>query len=115
MSILLKSMTSPNYGSEKTEKFHILKNRAMRIKQILGDPKYADAWQAYPFNSGYFMCVQLHKVDAEELRRHLLDRYGLGLISIGEKNLRVAFSCVEEQDLPELFDTVYQGVKDLEG
>lgn len=114
-SILLKSMTSPDYGAEKDEKFHILKNRALRIKRILSDPKFNEAWEAYPFNSGYFMCVKLKKVDAEVLRRHLLDRYEVGLISIGDKNLRVAFSCVEEEDLPELFDTIYQGVKDLGG
>ena len=114
-SILLKSMTSRNYGAEKAEKFQILKNRALRIKQILSDPKFTDAWQPYPFNSGYFMCVKLKTVDAEQLRRHLLDRYGVGLISIGQRNLRVAFSCVEEEDLPELFDTMYQGVTDLGG
>jgi hypothetical protein len=28
--------------------------------------------------------------------------------------LRIAFSCVEESDLEELFELVYQGVKDLE-
>ena len=87
---------------------------ALRIKQILSDPKFSQAWEPYPFNSGYFMCVKLKKVDAEKLRRHLLDRYGVGLISIGERNLRVAFSCVEEEDLPELFDTMLQGVKDLQ-
>ena len=114
-SILLKSMTSLHYREEKAEKFHILKARALKIKQILSAPKFADAWEAFPFNSGYFMCVKLKKIDAETLRRHLLDRYGLGLISIGEKNLRVAFSCVEEEDLPELFDIMSQGVKDLGG
>ena len=108
-------MASENYGAEKTDNFQILKSRALRIKQILTDPKFSGAWEAYPFNSGYFMCVKLKEVNAEELRRHLLDRYGVGLISIGERNLRVAFSCVEEQDLPELFDIMLQGVKDLGG
>ena len=114
-SILLKSMASPNYPAEKAEKFEILKGRAQRIKQILADPKFSEVWEPYPFNSGYFMCVKLKRIDAETVRRHLLDRYGVGLIAIGERNLRVAFSCVEEQDLSELFDTVYQGVKDLQG
>ena len=114
-SILLKSMTSQGYGAEKAEKFEILKRRAACIKQVLSDPKFAEIWEPYPFNSGYFMCVKLKKVDAEQLRRHLLDRYGVGLISIGDRNLRVAFSCVEENDLPELFDILYQGAKDLGG
>jgi hypothetical protein len=52
-------------------------------------------------------------VNAEALRLHLLNDYGVGLISIGPDNLRVAFSCLEESDIPVLFDTVLQGVKDL--
>ena len=48
------------------------------------------------------------------LRVHLLDNYGVGLIAIGQDNLRIAFSCLDEADIPELFDTILQGVKDLE-
>jgi len=113
-SILFQSMSSKNYGAEKAEKFQILKNRARKIKQILSDPKFTEVWEAYPFNSGYFMCVKLKKIDAESLRRHLLERYGVGLIAIGDRNLRVAFSCVEEEDLPELFDIIFQGAMDLQ-
>jgi hypothetical protein len=59
------------------------------------------------------MCLRLKSVNAETLRCHLLDKYGVGLISIGEKNLRVAFSCLEEEEIPELFNVIYQGVTDL--
>jgi hypothetical protein len=106
-------MQDHRYPAEKNEKFEILKNRAKRVKTVLMDPKYQDAWDAYPFNSGYFMCIRLKTVDAEALRRHILDKYGVGLISIGDKNLRVAFSCLEESEIAELFDIVLQGVKDL--
>ncbi|MFO7987256.1 MAG: hypothetical protein R6U38_15465, partial [Desulfatiglandaceae bacterium] len=64
---------------------------------------------------GYFMCLKLKTVDAEALRVHLLDTYGVGLISLGPTDLRVAFSCLEKEDTRALFDLVYQGVKDLEG
>ncbi|MBW2018269.1 MAG: hypothetical protein JRJ01_15775, partial [Deltaproteobacteria bacterium] len=63
----------------------------------------------------YFMCIRLKKVDAETLRVHLLEKYGVGLISLGSHDLRVAFSCVEKEDIPELFDTILQGVQDLGG
>ena len=56
----------------------------------------------------------LKENNAEQLRIHLLDQYGLGLISIGENNLRVAFSCVEERDLKTLFDIIVKGVSDLQ-
>ena len=112
-SIILRSMRDGRYPEEKKEKFEIMKKRALGVKKVLQDPKYKDAWDVYPFNSGYFMCIRLKTVDAEALRVHLLDKYGVGLISIGEKNLRVAFSCLEEEDIPTLFDTVLKGVDDL--
>lgn len=113
-SLVLRSMQNREFPEEKQEKFEILRRRAKRIKAVLADPKYAVAWEPYPFNSGYFMCLKLKTVDAESLRVHLLKTYGVGLIAIGEKNLRIAFSCVEEEQIAELFDTILQGVFDLE-
>ncbi|MFV9645378.1 MAG: aminotransferase class I/II-fold pyridoxal phosphate-dependent enzyme [Desulfobacterales bacterium] len=112
-SIVLMSMQHENYPAEKKEKFEILKSRAKCVKAVVSDPKYKDAWDVYPFNSGYFMCIKLKSTDAETLRLHLLDKYGVGLISIGDRNLRIAFSCLEENDIPELFDIILQGVEDL--
>jgi aspartate/methionine/tyrosine aminotransferase len=112
--ILLKSLNSKSYLVEKREKFEIMKDRADEVKKVLSDPKYQSAWEAYPFNSGYFMCLNLKTVEAERLRVHLLERYGVGLISLGKTDLRVAFSCLEKEDIRELFDTVFQGVKDLQ-
>ncbi len=112
-SIVLRSMQHEKYPAEKEEKFEILKARAKRVKTVLSDSKYKDAWDVYPFNSGYFMCIRLKFTDAETLRVHLLEKYGVGLIAIGEKNLRIAFSCLEENDIPELFDTILKGVEDL--
>ena len=112
-TIILKSMQHVKYPEEKIEKFEILKNRAMRVKEVLSDSRYKDAWDVYPFNSGYFMCIRLKRVDAEKLRLHLLEKYGVGLISMGESNLRIAFSCLEEDDVPELFDIILKGIEDL--
>jgi aspartate/methionine/tyrosine aminotransferase len=113
-SIMLRSLQDPCNQAEKDEKFAILKARALKIKQVLENPKYDAAWDAYPFNSGYFMCIKLKTVEAEPLRVHLLERYGVGLISMGKEALRIAFSCIEEDQVQELFDIVLQGVRDLE-
>jgi len=112
--IVLKSLQSETYPAEKQEKFIIMKERAREVKRVLADPKYQQAWEAYAFNSGYFMCLRLKTVEAEPLRVHLLEKYGVGLISLGKTDLRVAFSCLEKEDIRELFDTVFQGVRDLE-
>jgi aspartate/methionine/tyrosine aminotransferase len=112
-TILIKSMEDENYKNLKQEKFNLLKSRAMAIKEVLKDPKYADGFDVYPFNSGYFLCIRVKGVNAEALRLHLLDNYGTGLISIGEDNLRVAFSCLEEKDVKTLFDIILSGINDL--
>ena len=113
-SIILGSLNSKNYKGEKEEKFTILCNRATRVKEVLANNKYREAWDVYPFNSGYFMCLRLKKVNAEELRLHLLDQYGVGVISLGKTDIRIAFSCVERENIQELFDIIYQGIQDLE-
>ncbi len=112
-TLTLRSLKSGSYKAEKEDKFQIMKERALEVKRVLAQPKYQDAWEAYPFNSGYFMCLKLKTVEAEPLRVHLLNAYGVGLISLGKEDLRVAFSCVEKRDVQELFDIVFQGVKDL--
>jgi len=113
-SMVLKSFQSDTYAAEKEEKLKIMKDRAQEVKQVLTNNKYDRAWDVYPFNSGYFMCLKLKTVDAEKLRVHLLEKYGVGLISLGKTDIRVAFSCLEKNDVLELFDTIYQGVENLE-
>ncbi|PIE62111.1 MAG: hypothetical protein CSA25_06735 [Desulfobacter postgatei] len=112
-TILVKSMEDENYETYKQEKYNLLKSRVFAIKEVLKDPKYADGFDVYPFNSGYYLCIRLKGVNAEVLRYHLLDNYGTGLISVGEQNLRVAFSCLEEKDVKPLFDTILSGIYDL--
>jgi len=113
-SIVLKAMSLPDYNEQKREKYEIMKARAQKVKQVLSDEKYNSAWEPYPFNSGYFMCLRLKEVDAEELRKHLLDKYGVGIIALDKSDVRIAFSCLEVEDINDLFDTMLEAVKDLE-
>jgi len=112
-TFVLRALESPALAQQKKEKYKIMEGRALKVKEILNSGKYAEYWDYYPFNSGYFMCLKIKGVKAEELRLHLLERYGVGVIAIGESDLRVAFSCVEEEDLEELFSLIHQGMKDL--
>ncbi|MBH5317261.1 aminotransferase class I/II-fold pyridoxal phosphate-dependent enzyme [Paenibacillus sp. GSMTC-2017] len=112
-TFVLHALQSPEFEGQKAEKFEIMKGRANRVKSLLDSGRYGDVWGYYPFNSGYFMCLKLNKVTAEEVRTHLLNEYGIGTIALGETDLRVAFSCIEEEDLEELYDTIYKAVTDL--
>jgi len=112
-TFVIEGLRSPQFLAQKEEKFQVMKGRALKTKQVLDGGKYDSAWSYYPFNSGYFMCLKLKKVDAERLRVHLLDKYGVGAISIGKTDLRIAFSCIAEENIQELFDLIYQAVQDL--
>ncbi len=112
-TFVIEALRSSQFLAQKEEKFQAMKGRALKTKQVLDSGKYDGAWSYYPFNSGYFMCLKLKKVDAEKLRVHLLDKYGVGAISIGKTDLRIAFSCIAEEDIQELFDLIFQAANDL--
>jgi len=112
-TFVIEALRSPDFIAQKEEKYQVMKGRALKVKEVLDSGKYEEGWDYYPFNSGYFMCLKLKTVDAEQLRVHLLDKYGVGAISIGKTDLRIAFSCIAEEDIQELFDTIYSGVTDL--
>ncbi|WP_040950238.1 aminotransferase class I/II-fold pyridoxal phosphate-dependent enzyme [Gorillibacterium massiliense] len=113
-TFVLRALTSPGFEEQRQEKFRVMKGRANKVKTVLDNDSYSDAWDYYPFNSGYFMCLKLKTVNAETLRQHLLEKYGIGTIALGDTDLRVAFSCIEEPGIQELFDSIYSGVKDIE-
>ncbi|OQY19760.1 MAG: hypothetical protein B6I36_03200 [Desulfobacteraceae bacterium 4572_35.1] len=113
-TFVLDALRSDQFLAQKEEKYEVMKGRALKVKEVLADSKYDAAWDYYPFNSGYFMCLKLKNVSAETLRVHLLEKYGVGAISIGKTDLRVAFSCIAEENIQELFDLIYQAVTDLD-
>ena len=113
-TIVLKALECPTYNEEKAEKVELLRRRAMKVREVLKDEEFSTLWEAYPFNSGYFMCLKLKKVEAEKLRVHLLDRYGVGTSAMTKWDLRITFSSVEEDKIPHLFKIIAQAVRDLE-
>ncbi|WP_127532642.1 aminotransferase class I/II-fold pyridoxal phosphate-dependent enzyme [Paenibacillus kobensis] len=111
-TFVLRALQSPEFETQKAEKYDIMKRRANKVKELLDSGRYGDVWEYYPFNSGYFMCLKLTKVSAEAVRQRLLSEYGIGTIALGETDLRVAFSCIEEGDLEELYDTIFKAVQE---
>ena len=114
-SIVLKAMHDPAFPAEIKQKRQVLAARAERVKQVLQNPAFAELWDPYPFNSGYFMCLRLKHVNGEKLRQHLLEKYGVGVITDGQRDLRVAFSGVEEDQIEELFQVLAQAARELGG
>jgi aspartate/methionine/tyrosine aminotransferase len=114
-SIVLKALNHPQFRTQQREKIEILRRRAAVTATECRRSEYADCWDVYPFNSGYFMCLRIKGVNADKLRVHLLDEHGLGTIALGETDLRVAFSCLLEAQIPDVFARIAQGVRGLTG
>ncbi|WP_028401848.1 aminotransferase class I/II-fold pyridoxal phosphate-dependent enzyme [Ectobacillus panaciterrae] len=112
-TIILDALLNPEFELQRGERNKVMEARAKRVKEILADGKYADAFEPYPFNSGYFVCLRIKHSDAETLRIHLLKQYGVGTISLAKTDLRIAFSCVELADLDQLFELIYRSCREL--
>lgn len=110
-SIILEAMKRPGYERQKQRNFGILKARAERAKQIVSDKKYADLWEVYPSHAGYFICLSLKSANAENVRQSLLNEYGIGTIALGERDLRIAYSCLEEAEISVVISAIAQVIQ----
>jgi aspartate/methionine/tyrosine aminotransferase len=114
-SALVRSWKSGAYDAEKKDKFNLLSKRYHLVREILrSHPEYAEQFVALPFNSGYFMCVRPVHVDAEALRKKLLESYSTGTINFNGV-LRVAFSATPTAKLPALFENMFRAARELAG
>jgi len=113
-SLVLGGFSSKNYLEEKKEKFNKLKERYDKVRELLDKNKqrYSEFFEALPFNSGYFMCVRIKDLDAEDVRKTLLDKYSTGVISINDL-LRIAFSATPTDKIPILFENIYNACLDV--
>lgn len=113
--LAIAAYQDPGYIRQKREKYAVLKNRYRVIRGILKThPEYAESFEAMPFNSGYFMCVKPKGVAAEDVRRHLIEKYSTGTIVLSGL-IRLAFSTVPAKTLPKLFANVDAAIRDLKG
>jgi aspartate/methionine/tyrosine aminotransferase len=112
-SLVEKALSSPSLADERKEKAELLRTRAARVFEVAGAPRFAESWSVYPFNSGYFMCVKVHGVDAEAVRKKLLKDEGIGVVALGQSDVRVAFSCLEEEGVEPLFEALHRVVQAL--
>jgi aspartate/methionine/tyrosine aminotransferase len=114
-ALVEKALATASIADERKAKAETLRARAAKVHEVVQRPEFRSSFTAYPFNSGYFMCVKVEGVDAERLRVHLLDRHGVGLVSTSPTDIRVAFSCLELHEIEPLFETLHQAVQELRG
>lgn len=109
----LAAYQDPAYARQKRTKYAVLNKRYKKIRAILAShPEYATRFEVMPFNSGYFMCVRPKGVEAECVRRRLIERYSTGTIVLSGL-IRLAFSTIPAQKLPRLFKNVAAAIDDV--
>jgi aspartate/methionine/tyrosine aminotransferase len=114
-SVVLKALNDPEFRPQQAEKVATLRKRAEVVAVECRKAAYADCWDVYPFNSGYFMCLRLKGADADTVRVRLLDDHGVGAIALGKTDLRVAFSCLAEAQIPGVFSAAAAAVRAVRG
>jgi aspartate/methionine/tyrosine aminotransferase len=112
-TIVREGLEAPAIVEERKRTHEVLQARAEAVYTVANAPRFRESWEVYPFNSGYFMLVKVDGVDAERLRVHLLDEYGIGLIATGPTDLRVAFSCLELEEIEPLFEALHKAIQEL--
>ncbi|HUL59032.1 MAG TPA: aminotransferase class I/II-fold pyridoxal phosphate-dependent enzyme [Anaeromyxobacteraceae bacterium] len=114
-SIVLKALGDPDFRKQQAEKVAVLRGRAAVVATECRKAEYGDCWDVYPFNSGYFMCLRLKDADADAVRLRLLEDHGVGTIALGKRELRVAFSCLTESQIPTVFGCAAKAVRAVRG
>ena len=90
-----------------------MKSRFKAVQEALVDEKYKACFEVLPYNSGYFMCVQLvGGIDGEALRKLLIEKYSIGIINLNNI-IRVAYSAVAASDVKPLFDGIYNACVEI--
>lgn len=110
---LLYALQHPEFAAQCAHNVAELRRRALRVRDVLSDRSFADVWRVYPFNSGYFMCLQLLHVPSERVRAHALHTFGVGTIALGTHDLRVAYSCLEEDKIAHVFSCIASSARAL--
>jgi len=112
-SLLMEAYTHPEYDSQKAAKYEIMKSRYNEVKRVLQNEAYKPYFKALPYNSGYFMCIELAAgLDGEKTRKLLIEKYSIGVIAF-DNLLRIAFSAIAESKIQPLFEGIYEACKEL--
>jgi aspartate/methionine/tyrosine aminotransferase len=111
--LMLKAMEDSRTPGEKDQYRDMLYRRYKLVKACTEAHSGHPALRPLPFNSGYFMCFRCVGVDAETLRQELLARHGIGVISLGGRILRIAFSGIDEEKIAETYRIIYDTAAQL--
>ena len=111
--VLLQALRRPGIEAEIETVRQLLEGRYRSLRDALAqaDPRRLNV---LPFNSGCFALVEIPEgLTSSQARRHLLDRHGVGLISLDPRYLRIAHCSVDAAALPEMVARMERGIGEM--
>jgi aspartate/methionine/tyrosine aminotransferase len=106
-TLLLRLLADPRSAGEKERGFLLLRERYRLVKKAVAKYAGSGVLTPLPFNAGYFMCFRCNGVDAEVLRKRLLD-VGVGVVALEGGYVRLAFAGLDEEKIESVYDTVFK-------
>lgn len=105
-SLVLHALKDPAHEEQKKELRAMLQRRYDLVRDFV-NTHTSSVLTPLPFNSGYFMSFNVNNGKAEEIRKALLSKVGIGIIQIDANTLRVAFSSIDEEKIDSVFTSIY--------
>ena len=97
---------------EKEINDKIIEERYNELKQAISTEQLDQLVTVLPFNSGYFFTIKLpSNINAHEFRLKFLNEYKYGVYSMDDEHIRIAFSCLDKELIPELINKFKQCIK----
>ena len=98
--------------AEKEINDKIIEERYNELKQAISTEQLDQLVRVLPFNSGYFFTIKLpSNINAHEFRLKFLNEYKYGVYSMDDEHIRIAFSCLDKELIPELINKFKQCIK----
>jgi aspartate/methionine/tyrosine aminotransferase len=111
--IMLRAMEDGRTPAEKEGFLNTLRGRYRKVQEFIRANPPHPVLKPLPFNSGYFMCFRCEGISAEELRRELLYKRGIGVISLEDRYIRITFAGIDEDRIEEVYRVIYNTAADL--
>ena len=105
-SLVMHALKDDAHNKQKIECRNMLKRRYDLVRKFV-NTHTSKVLEPLPFNSGYFMSFHVSTGKAEEIRKELLKKEGIGIIQIDPYTLRVAFSSIDEDKIDSVYTSIY--------
>ena len=112
--IALRLLESSQVKQEKTYNDSIIEGRYRILKEAIAKYNLDDDVTILPFNSGYFFTIKMPEhIDAHKFRLKFLNDYKYGVYSMDDSHIRIAFSCLDKELIPDLIKNFKLCIKEF--